>query len=515
MKKRIRVMGLILSLVMSISCLTACGGKETDKKAGNSKTDVEIAYWNTGFGTDWLDAMIEAFETSHPEYNVSYSASSNLNSVNATFGIEGDTVDLYLGLKSYDTSKLEPLDDVLNSTVKGESKTIGEKFDASYLALEKAADGKYYTLTYAGGILGVVYNKEMFEDAGITTTPRTTNELAAACDKLYKKDYTPLCHYAPSGYWEFMDEVFFAQYDGFDYYLNSFYACKDENGNSPSKEVFLKKDGRYETVKAYEKFITPEYVLAGSNSSDHINMQTQFLNGKAAMMVTGSWISNEMKSVGGLEKFEMMKTPVISAIINKLTTVETEGDLRKLITAIDSVTDGEKALSDYAEGENYNVEGLSVAKADWEYVSAARNMVAANYAGSSATIPNYSNAKDGAKEFLKFMYSDEGYKVFTDKVHCTLPLTMDSGEVNTKEWNSYEINQYDLLSKAEYCVTNYIMSKHRIFIDGGADIFAGTEYINLFCASNNADRITAEEAWKEIETTVNDDYEKDWLKNIK
>ena len=279
--------------------------------------------------------------------------------------------------------------------------------------------------------------------------------------------------------------------------------------------MFLKKDGRYETVKAYEKFITPEYVLAGSNSSDHINMQTQFLNGKAAMMVTGSWISNEMRSIGGIENFEMMKTPVLSAIIDKLTTVETEGDLRKLVTAIDSVTDGEKKLSDYADGENYNVEGISISKADWEKVSAARNMVAANYSGSSAYIPNYSNAKEGAKEFLKFMYSDAGYKIFTDNLHLSLPLTPDSGAVDTKDWNSYEINQLDLLSKAEYNVTNYIMSKHRIFTDGGADIFAGVEYINLFCASNKADRISAEQAWQKVETAVNDNYENTWLKNVK
>lgn len=513
MKKR--VLALALSLVMVAGCLTACGGKENNKKVGNATTDVEIAYWHTGQGTEWLDKMVEAFEEAHPEYKVSYSASSALKSVTSTFDIEGDTVDLYMGIKYYDTSKLEPLDDVLSATAEGESKTIGEKFDASYLELEKASDGKYYNLTYGGGIIGIVYNKEMFKDTGIETTPRTTNELAAVCDKLYQKGYTPLCHYAPSGYWEFMDEVFFAQYDGFDYYINNFYACKDENGTSPSKDVFTKKDGRYETTKAYEKFITPEYVLAGSNSSDHINMQTQFLNGKSAMMVTGSWISNEMKSIGGLENFEMMKTPVLSAIIDKLTTVETESDLRKLIAAIDSVTDGEKTLADYADGENYKVDNISVSKADWEYVSAARNMVAANYAGSSCYIPNYSTGKEGAKEFLKFMYSDAGYKIFTDTLHLTLPLTMDSGEVDTSSWNSYEANQYDLLSKAEYSVTNYIMGKHRIFTDGGADIFAGVEYINKFCASNKADIITAEQAWEQITTKVNDNYENTWLKNVK
>ena len=136
------------------------------------------------------------------------------------------------------------MDDVLSATAKGDKKTIGEKFSPSYLDLEKASDGHYYTLTFGGGVLGVVYNKKLFKSSGITQLPRTTNELTTVCDRLNGKNIKPLCHFAPSGYWEFMDEVFFSQYDGFDYYLNNFYACKDTDGTSPSKALFLKKDGR-------------------------------------------------------------------------------------------------------------------------------------------------------------------------------------------------------------------------------------------------------------------------------
>ena len=59
------------------------------------------------------------------------------------------------------------------------------------------------------------------------------------------------------------------------------------------------------------------------------------------------------------------------------------------------------------------------------------------------------------------------------------------------------------------------MSKHPIFIDGGADAFANTEYINLFSATNEKDRITADKAWETIIEKVNDNYENNWLKNIK
>lgn len=513
MKTIKKIVSIILSLAI-IGVFAGCSSSKS-KENINSTSNIDIAYWNSGLGTDWLDAVIAGFKKAYPEYTVTYSASASSSAVVANFNGEGDTVDLYMNLKNYDTSNLEPLDDVLSATAKGDSKTIGEKFNPSYLELEKTSDGHYYTLTYGGGVVGIVYNKKLFKQADITQLPRTTNELTTVCDKLYGKDIKPLCHFAPSGYWEFMDEVFFSQYDGLDYYINNFYACKDTDGTSPSKNLFLKKDGRYETLKAYEKFITPEYVLAGSNSLDHVTIQTQFLNGSAAMMVSGSWLSNEMKSIGGLEDFEMMKTPVLSAIVDKLTTVKTETGLKKLISAIDSVTDGEKSLSDYKNGENYIVDGKEVAASDWQYVSSARNSVPTNYSNASAYIPAYSNAKEGAKEFLKYLYSDEGYTIFSDALHIAMPLTLSEGLLKTDDWNSYEKNQYDMLNKAEHCVTNHIMSKHPIFKYGGADAFANTEYINLFSATNEKDRITADKAWETIANKVNDNYENNWLKNIK
>lgn len=118
------------------------------------------------------------------------------------------------------------------------------------------------------------------------------------------------------------------------------------------------------------------------------------------MMITGSWIANEMKGAGSTDDFDLMKTPVISSITDKLTTVKKESELRKVITAIDAVTDGEKDIAEYQDGENYKVDGLSVSAADWTYIRLARNSIASNYSGEGMFIPTYSNAKEGAKQFM-------------------------------------------------------------------------------------------------------------------
>lgn len=496
---------------------TASGVSNSGKDGNDSssKKTIEISYWNTGLRTKWLENVIKGFEKAHPEYKVKYNASSALATVEATFGTSDDSVDLYLAMKRYDTSKLEPLDDLLNSKASGESKTISQKFNSSYLALEKASDGHYYNLTYGGGISGIVYNTEHFKKAGIKQEPRTTNELALACDSLYNAKYTPLCHFSPTGYWAQMTEAFFCQYDGYDYFVNNFYGCKDESGKSPSKSVFTKQDGRYQALKFFEKVITPQYVLAGSNSMDHITMQTKFIAGKCSMMVNGSWVANEMASVGNMSSFKMMKTPVLSAITDKLSTVKTEGVLRSLITAIDNVTAGTKKASDYAVSGGYNIDGTTVSQADWDYVNKARHTVPSNYSGESAYIPKTSDCKDGAKEFLRYLYSDAGYDIFTNTLHLVLPITKSSGTVNTSGWNTFQKSQYTMLSQALQTTTEYIAGKHRIFYDGGAKIFADYNYISELSATNASDRKTANQIWDIYVKTVNDKYDTSWLANIK
>lgn len=507
MKNRMKMLAVVMAAVLTIGSLAGCGGKKSNGGEGQSETDIQISYWNSGLGSAWLDAVIKGFKEKHPEYNVYYSATASDSAATAAFGMEEtDTIDLYLSTKKYDITNMEPLDDVLNATVDGESMTIKEKFDESYLALEEL-DGSYYNLTYGGGILGFVYNKEIFEEMGIAQLPRTTDEFAVVCETLVDNDIEALCHFKTSGYYQWLHEVWFSQYEGMDYYRD-FYA-------NPSIDKFQKEDGRYEAIKAYERIITPETVLQGSNSETHVSMQTRFLEGECAMMLSGSWLSNEMQNSGKMEKFAMMKTPVISSIINQLTTVKSEPELRNLILAIDNVTDGKESIETYQDGDGYSVNDMKISAADWEYVKAARNSYAANYSGEAAFIPTYSNAKEGAKEFLKYLYSDEGYKIYLETLRIKMPLSLCEGEIDTSNWNAFEQNQAELFDKMDYGVTKDIMNKHRLFSDGGADTFAGQEFVNLMCANSEADRVNAEEVWSDIMTYIKDHYESVWMKNIK
>lgn len=515
MKKWKKLITFVLVGVMMSSFLVGCGDKVGESNKGDKKV-IEVRAWQAGLGIEWLEKLIVGFEKAYPEYTVRYSSSADAAGVMAPYGQEKvDDTDLYFALQS-DPSGLEPLDDVMESQAKGETKKIKEKFSSDFLkSITNPKDDKIYMLTYGGGIVGIVYNKELFKEAGITELPATTNELVLVCDSLLRAGITPWCHFKQGGYWWMMSELFSAQHDGYDYYTNVMYACTDENGKSPSLELLTRKDGRYEVLKMYEKILTPDSVLSGSNSGDHITMQTRFVHGQAAMMVNGAWMSNEMKSVGNTEKFGLMKTPVISSIVDKLSTVKKDSDLSTVIAAIDSVTDGEKTVDDYRKGDVYVIGDLQVSIADWDYISNARNTSVMNYNGNGVFIPNYSNQKEGAKEFLRYMYSDEGYEIMANSTEVSFPFTMDEGELDISKWSDLQKDFVEMTNNTtQYVSGSYNLYVHPIFTNGMKNLFADQLYIQYLTALNKADRASADELWNRIVSYIESNYESNWLLNI-
>ena len=514
-KSIVRLLSVFMSILITSSIMVGCSNSKGRREI-SGKTEVLIAYWNAGYGEEWLKAEIEAFEKKQDKYYVNYQATASHASVIAPFGMKDvDENDLYLDIKNMDTQYMEPLDDVLAATAEGDQKTIKEKINPFYLSYEKSNDGKYYTLSYGAGVINFYYNEDLLKEAGVSQFPRTTDELVVVCDKLSAKEITPLCHFTGGGYYVYLLQEYMAQYDGFDYYMNNFFACKDEKGNSPSKSVFTKQDGRYYALKAFEKFIKPEFTLAGSNTKSHTEIQTLFLQKQAAMMLNGSWVANEMKIDKNDQNIKCAKLPVLSAITKQLSTVKSDSDLRKVISAVDDITDGKKKESDFASGDSYHIDGLTISSNDWNRIYEARNTVVGNAAQQSLYIPNYSDAKEGAKEFVKFLLSDEGYRIYAEKTGCPLPIQLSDGkDIDTSNMSALQKMPFDIWKNVKTYVDSGVSSKHQIFASGGADIMAGVSYVSEMSTYNKADRKTAEEIWNKMIETVDERYDV-WLKTMK
>ena len=209
MKKVKVVLTIFLSLIIPFSTV-AC----KKEKIPNSVDVIELAYWSSGLGEEYIKETIKGFEKKYPQYKVYFDPSANGGAIANTFGYGAnyDTVDLYMyainSLREEDIIEYaEPLDDIVKTRYENESMTLEEKILPKFRNSLKSSDGKYHSLTYGGGWTGIAYNKNMFDEYDLDI-PNTTDELvdlAVQIDDEVKgangKPVPPFIHYQAGGYW--------------------------------------------------------------------------------------------------------------------------------------------------------------------------------------------------------------------------------------------------------------------------------------------------------------------------
>jgi ABC-type glycerol-3-phosphate transport system substrate-binding protein len=148
------------------------------------------------------------------------------------------------------------------------------------LAEQAALDGKVYTVGVGQQAQSLVfYNKAAFTKAGITEPPKTLDELTAAMAKLKAAGYLPL------------------QTAG-DYVTGlQLLQLSDPSIASAHPDWYQQVKAKQLTVgqtmlpllQRYESWIKSGYVDKNALGLDDVNAQTNFLSGKSAMYVMGSW----------------------------------------------------------------------------------------------------------------------------------------------------------------------------------------------------------------------------------
>ena len=504
--KRIGCLVLCVTVLLSALGTTAC-----TPAVPNNETTIQLSYWNSGFGSAWLDNLIKKFEAAYPEYDVYLEPTANQSYFDTTIEYANDTtVDLFItGALSGNYSKyLEPMDDVLNFKHQGESKTIAEKMSPSVYKAMQAADGKLYGVSYGGGLLSLAYDKTVI-DGTKYEIPRTTDELVELVIKLeadYRGVKKPFITFADGGYWRYVFKAWLVQYNGMDYYYNDFLKLETDGGE-PDKDMLVdqnKETGRFRLLQLLEKIFNAKYVTEDSASGQFSAQQTKFLNGRAVMMPNGTWLYNEMKKTPGFDadnaKFGFMKMPVLSAIIDNLEEVEDDIELSDLIAEID------KAGGDVTAVPTKTAK-YDVSENDVKRVYEARNLITSNLDECSCMIPVYSNAKEAAKTFLKFMYKDQMIKEYSDIIHMLFPASLDSGSIDTSAWNGWEKDVYNIqticsfLPKAE--TSSKVLSSAGMYADGLAN--ATMNPYRRFSAQENP--WTAQKYWEKMQEIYNENWQ--------
>lgn len=365
----------------------------------------------------------------------------------------------------------EDLTDVWNSVVdEGSTKTIKDKIDPTYVASSEI-EGKYYSLPWAGGVYGIVRNLNKWEELGLTDedVPLTTNELFALCEKV-KDKIAPFIYSLESEYYTAWMPTFFAQYEG-KANAEAFMEGKDPDGEV--SEYIYTYDGQLEALKVLQTLLDNknEYQHDRSTAIDFTAMQGQFIRGAALFSINGSWLENEASNFSSA-KLDMIKTPVISSLVQKLSFCPTDGDGKKIkadnFTAEQKKTADEKLVElikyvDAVDAGETSVKPEGVTDEDIAKVTEARHYsYMAGGTDHQAYIPSYAKNVENAKKFLKFMYSDEGMNIYYKTMKgATLPATPVNGykeEVTLSEFRksvnaaTEEGYTFDRIEKARYFV---------------------------------------------------------------
>lgn len=362
MKMTKRILALALVVLMLATCFVGCGESSGGVNSGE-KVTLKISYFKGGYGEEWLKAITDAYTAKHP---------------NVTFQLEGDPdMTLKIGTRLESGANLPDIAMILSTSwqmwaAKGYLEDISDVYASDVgggvtmhdKLIDQTAEvgkyaGKYWMVPWSDALNGIVYNAKMFRENG-WEVPKTVTEMTTLMQDMKAKGVTPFAFGGKViSYWDFPVLAWWAQYEGMDG-MQTFL-------NMENPDVYAQQ-GRLKALEAFEDIIMDKTnYVDGAMGMDHTQSQMAFLQGKAAMIPMGAWMETEMKN-SLPEGFElaMMLTPTIDGA--KMTNVS---------------------------------------------VSTGQDMI---------FIPKKSKNKEVAKDFLKFMASDEALQLYTQKTGAPRPF---------------------------------------------------------------------------------------------
>lgn len=423
----------IISSVLAVSVLATtaigavgCGG------SGGEVGVLSIAAFEGGNGNQYASALAKAFQKYNPDVKLDVLCDPTVPESAATaLESNSSSVDVYIvngvniGMLCENADgALANLNDVFSSKPKTDKeegeKTIEQLIDSHLLSsMQYGGDfpkyaGNYYAIPTGSNPVGLVLNTTVLDDVlgeGNWQVPRTSNELLALCDAIQLADekvqvgteqyqvYPMIYAGNAVEYWRYMWYCWQAQYDG----VKAFHeaqACKI--GGEYTKDAYFSA-GKEKAMGVLETLIarTNDYCHPDSMSNKHTVSQKYFMQGRAAMMCTGDWIENETGTAYNPDLM-MIKAPVLSDVANLIgltgTAAEKDAALADLIDKIDA---GETADARLTED-------------NFKKLAEARDVVFTLANSQIAVIPSTSVNMEIAKDFLRFMYSKEGFEIFLE-----------------------------------------------------------------------------------------------------
>lgn len=275
--------GMTMALV-----LAACGGDNNgDNNGGGAEGEgepVAMTFWHnstTGAGREYWDETVEAFQDEYPNVTITVQSIQNedMDGRLQTALNSGDAPDIFMsrgGGKLADVVNAGQAMDITDLVDPEVEEAVGGALSAF------AIDGQIYGMPTAVLPGGIFYSEDLFEEAGIESTPATIEEMLDAAEALKAIDVAPIAIGAmdawPAAHW---------------YYFFALRQCSEDTMNAAAEsrsfddDCWLRAAEDLEALVAEEPFnegflTTPAQQGAGSSAGLLANKQ-------AAMELMGAW----------------------------------------------------------------------------------------------------------------------------------------------------------------------------------------------------------------------------------
>ncbi|MEF9976402.1 MAG: extracellular solute-binding protein, partial [Oscillospiraceae bacterium] len=305
-----KVLALILSICLAATMLAGCAQKPTSTSTPASGSAVskptgkqlsgKVVYWAMWNEEEpeakAIQKAIEMFEKDYPDCKVEVQWLGRSNSDLVGPALEGgEQIDL-LDNFSYTNNSERWMDitDMMTGPALGqENITVAESIlpilqiaNTTEQAKAKLATDKYYGVQMNPWVVGVFYNKALFEQAGIKATPNTWAEFLDCCKKLKAAKIAPIT--CDDAYMTIIPNNYLARTAGLEMVAKLGESATDEAWQS---------DIVKNTFSAMEEL--SDYMSPNTATNKYPAGQQEFALGEAAMYMNASWMPSEVAETTG------------------------------------------------------------------------------------------------------------------------------------------------------------------------------------------------------------------------
>ncbi len=341
MKKRL--ISLVSSVIVATTAFAGCSGKTNDSGSSNggdkkdtdwvrttdNTDDIYVSCLTCGLGESWLTKVAQSYEDETGVHVEVYFDPQLGNNVTQAMNINKNLDDMYICSEIYTwvkwaaQGKLESLEGIMDIAYPGETAADGSNMTLrkkikSTVAPLGVYNEKTYIINYTYAPTGIVYNADLFEELGYSEFPKTWSELLEACKKIIEtkptnKNGKVIKPFSWGGAVYDLNDIYktlWAQSDIEKF--NKFFAY--ENADGPSEELFM-DEARLTALEALYDLLNPVdgksvNALDGLGAGTNVDSEVAFLNGLSAFCPTGGWFESEVSSSLSNANFTYKFAPV-------------------------------------------------------------------------------------------------------------------------------------------------------------------------------------------------------------